>query len=171
MLDRFGYGDIQKELEGPAIHSLGNVLTLQTGVHNLFEGLNLWLEPVSGKVQSRSPLRCRLYADLGEQAHTYDVRLADPVLGRGMGIKSPVQFKVHHVDISGCKRPDPAYLPLPDPRYLELHAACCKVAHMSGAGQYLHNIFYNMEDLRVLEEGGQSAEVLVYAMRRHLAAG
>ena len=56
MLDRFGYGNIQKELEGPAIHSLGNIVTLQTGLHNLFEGLNLWLEPVPGKVHPRSPL-------------------------------------------------------------------------------------------------------------------
>ena len=27
-------------------------------------------------------------------------------------------------------------LPLPSPRYLEVHAACCRVAHASGAADY-----------------------------------
>ncbi|KAG0692233.1 hypothetical protein DFH29DRAFT_769047, partial [Suillus ampliporus] len=30
---------------------------------------------------------------------------------------------------------DPANLPLPDSRYLAIHAACCKVARLSGAGE------------------------------------
>lgn len=35
--------------------------------------------------------------------------------------------------------PDPVRLPLPSSTYLRIHAACCKVAHMSGAADY-----YNM---------------------------
>jgi len=27
-------------------------------------------------------------------------------------------------------------MPVPNPDYLGLHAACCRVAHMSGAGEY-----------------------------------
>ena len=31
-------------------------------------------------------------------------------------------------------------LPLPSPRYLEIHAACCRVAHMSGAADYYRGL-------------------------------
>ena len=31
-------------------------------------------------------------------------------------------------------------LPLPSPRYLEIHAACCQVAHMSGAADYYRDL-------------------------------
>jgi len=34
-------------------------------------------------------------------------------------------------------RPD---LPLPSPRYLEIHAAVCRIAHMSGAADYYHGL-------------------------------
>lgn len=32
---------------------------------------------------------------------------------------------------------DAELYPLPDRTYLQIHAACCKVAHMSGAAKYL----------------------------------
>jgi len=35
------------------------------------------------------------------------------------------------------ERPD---LPLPSPRYLEIHAAVCRVAHMSGAADYYRDL-------------------------------
>ena len=42
--------------------------------------------------------------------------------------------------------PDPVKLPLPSPSYLELHAACCKVANLSGADEYVETILREMED-------------------------
>ena len=33
--------------------------------------------------------------------------------------------------------PNATLLPLPSRTYLEIHAACCKVAHMAGAAGYL----------------------------------
>ena len=52
MLDRFGYGNVHEELEGSATHGLGNILTLQSDVHAMFDNLNLWFEAVPGKVYS-----------------------------------------------------------------------------------------------------------------------
>ncbi|KAI6047011.1 hypothetical protein EDC04DRAFT_2557393 [Pisolithus marmoratus] len=54
--------------------------------------------------------------------------------------------------------PDPKKLPLPSPMYLAIHAACAKVAHLSGAAQYIADIFRHMEDILVLAgmEGRQS---------------
>ena len=59
---------------------------------------------------------------------------------------------------------DPVKLPVPSPSYLELHAACCRVANLSGAGEYIDKILRDMEDIQVLSQDGTSAEVLRYAL-------
>jgi hypothetical protein len=55
---------------------------------------------------------------------------------------------------------------LPDPQYLRMHAACCRVAHMSGAGGYVADILDELEEgeTRVLSEGGSSAKLLDFAL-------
>ncbi|KII85756.1 hypothetical protein PLICRDRAFT_178085 [Plicaturopsis crispa FD-325 SS-3] len=146
ILERFGYGDIRKELEGTAAHWLGNILTLDASVHDLLDNLNLWLEKVSG------------------QDHTYYVRTYPPRLRTGYSIPETVHFTVHDTDVPGFPRPYVEHLPLPSPRYLELHAACCKVAHMSGAAEYLDEVMRDIESIGVLAEDGGSADVLVQAM-------
>ena len=57
-----------------------------------------------------------------------------------------------------------AGLPLPDPRYLALHAACAKVAHLSGAAEYIEKSFRELEDTKVLASNGSSAEALQFAL-------
>ncbi|OJT10848.1 hypothetical protein TRAPUB_12624 [Trametes pubescens] len=69
----------------------------------------------------------------------------------------------------GYPRPAPEYLPLPDPQILGLHAACCKVAHMSGTAEYIATATRDMEQIKVLAEDGGSADVLTYAMSRLVA--
>ncbi|KAF9036025.1 hypothetical protein BDZ89DRAFT_1011474 [Hymenopellis radicata] len=60
--------------------------------------------------------------------------------------------------------PDPEHLPVPSEDLLELHAVCCKVAHFSGAGQYIEKIWRDVEDLGVLAEDGGSATALSSAL-------
>ena len=64
--------------------------------------------------------------------------------------------------------PDPVKLPLPSPSYLELHAACCRVANLSGASEYIHAILSDMEDNQVLSRSQmallQTSEVFQYAL-------
>jgi hypothetical protein len=64
-----------------------------------------------------------------------------------MGLPSEVVFQSS----------DPG-LPVPNPRYLELHAAAAKVAHLSGA---VEKILRDIEEMKVLSEDGSSAELLV----------
>lgn len=52
-------------------------------------------------------------------------------------------------------------IPLPDPLYLSLHAACAQVAHASGMAEYLDDIFRDFEELRVLPEDGCSDVLMV----------
>ena len=51
-------------------------------------------------------------------------------------------------------------LELPDPRYLKLHAVACRVAHMSGAADYLDQFDRDLEEKGVLAHDGSSADLL-----------
>jgi hypothetical protein len=57
-------------------------------------------------------------------------------------------------------------MPLPDPALLALHAACCKVANMSGVTEWIQQHDYDLEDLKVLANDGTSADLLAYAIVR-----
>lgn len=45
-----------------------------------------------------------------------------------------------------------------------MHATCCKVAHLSGAAEYLDKLAQDKEELGVLENDGSSSEVLAHAV-------
>jgi hypothetical protein len=60
--------------------------------------------------------------------------------------------------------PDPEYLPLPAPELLALHATCCKVAHLSGAGKYIDKVYRDVEEIGVLAGDGTSGDILNYAL-------
>ncbi|KAI0666036.1 hypothetical protein C8Q78DRAFT_985193 [Trametes maxima] len=144
ILKRFGYGDICAELgsaaQGANLHRLENILTLDTRIHHIFDTLRMWFEAVEG------------------QPNCYNIELV-PSMARPFFIPKRVQFVSHHPE-----------LPLPSPRYLEVHAACCRIAHMSGAAEYLDLIYRHMEELQVLANNGASADVLTFALHRRLAA-
>ena len=62
VMDRFGYTQIPFDLNGNNIHRLENVLTLDIGIHSLFDELKLWFEPTVSysspnvrRVQAKSP--------------------------------------------------------------------------------------------------------------------
>ena len=59
---------------------------------------------------------------------------------------------------------DPDKLPLPSPELLALHAACAKVAHLSGAGEYVDRIIEDMEQIDVLAYDGTSSDILHHAL-------
>jgi hypothetical protein len=54
---------------------------------------------------------------------------------------------------------DPS-LPLPNPEYLKLHAAVCRVAHMCGAADYLNQQDRDFDRTAVLACDGSSANLL-----------
>jgi hypothetical protein len=55
-------------------------------------------------------------------------------------------------------------LPLPDPRYLALHAACARVSHLSGAGEYIDTVNRDIDATLILAKDGSSAKLLAEAM-------
>ena len=41
-------------------------------------------------------------------------------------------------------------LALPNPDYLRIHTACCRVAHLSGAAKHMNKIIEDLENMQVL---------------------
>ncbi|KAF8604828.1 hypothetical protein BDV93DRAFT_440060, partial [Ceratobasidium sp. AG-I] len=131
------YGGINlDELNGNDINRVENVMTLSAKQHKLFGELDMWL------------------ASVEDQENTYVVRTAGWVQGN-----VPVSEEKHVV----LTTTDPA-LGLPDPRYLALHAACAQVWHASGMAEYVENLLWDMEELRVLPEDGCS-DLLMFALQ------
>ena len=56
-------------------------------------------------------------------------------------------------------------LALPNPDYLRIHAACCRVAHLSGAAEQMDKVLEDLEHMPVLSEDGSSAHVLSFALQ------
>ena len=57
---------------------------------------------------------------------------------------------------------DPENLPIPSRALLALHATCCKVAHFSGAAEYIKRIYRDAEEMGVLASDGTSGGMLNY---------
>jgi len=137
VLDRFGQIRID-ELNGTNIHRLENILTLDSVVHDWFDQLKVWLDR-----KPDDPVNC------------YTPAATKPYYLR------EIQDQVR------LNTPDMSKYPLPDPRYLAIHAACARVAHLSGAAEYIEMVFRDMEDTKVLANNGGSGEVLYHALIRH----
>ena len=56
-------------------------------------------------------------------------------------------------------------LPVPSPEWLALHAACAKVAHLSGAAEYIETILRDAEETTVLAADGSSGEILTHLLQ------
>ncbi|KAF8347441.1 hypothetical protein F5887DRAFT_31694 [Amanita rubescens] len=131
VLSRFGY-DVEK-INGPKVHSLFNVMTMQKDAHDYFDRLELWLEGTS-----RTATCVRTTFDSTEE------------------VPDEVTFT----------SPDPSILPYPSPQLLALHAACAKVAHLSGAGECIDEFDRDTDDLDVLATDGSSFDILTHALLR-----
>ncbi|KAF9240958.1 hypothetical protein BU15DRAFT_61265 [Melanogaster broomeanus] len=85
----------------------------------------------------------------------YNICWSEDWLRRASDALSTVQFTT----------PDPEEFSLPSPTYLHIHAACAKVAKLSGAGDYyIDKLSRDLEEIRVLSEDGSSAELLEHAL-------
>ncbi|EIW76716.1 hypothetical protein CONPUDRAFT_139441 [Coniophora puteana RWD-64-598 SS2] len=131
---RFGFQEILEDFNGKNVHSLKNILTLALDVHQEFDDLRLYLEE-DISVPNRYYVRCT-------DGHPKAVHAATP----------------DHVTFSTS---DDVNFPLPEPKYLRIHAACCKVAHMSGAAD-----IFRLEDV---DDPDPSEPVFAHALGARLS--
>ncbi|KAH9008972.1 hypothetical protein EDB84DRAFT_1280840 [Lactarius hengduanensis] len=134
ILDCFGYKGFPQKMTGKKINSLDNVMTLELNIHNWFDQLAVWFEAEG------SP-------------NTYTIKAIEPLVLAHYCKDSKITLTSERSD-----------LPLPNPDYLEIHAACCRVAHLSGAGEYMDKVLEDLEDTHVLSEDGSSARILSFVL-------
>ncbi|KAK7449783.1 hypothetical protein VKT23_013259 [Stygiomarasmius scandens] len=116
---------ISSELGGRDIHRLENIMTLCTNDRARFDNLEIWLEPV------------------GSTPNLYHVRVSEvafrPAKYVGRGRTEPLfQVKLPDSSVRG-----------PSSHYLALHAACCRVAHLSGMAEFVDNLLQEFDDVAV----------------------
>ncbi|KAK0216735.1 hypothetical protein EDD85DRAFT_798168 [Armillaria nabsnona] len=131
VLKHFGY-DVN-QLSGAKVHSLYNVMTMDSNVHDWFDRLGIWFEKTNA-------------------ANCYKVQNLYPQYRRRL--PTEVTFTTS----------DQENLPVPSEAFLTLHAACAKVAHLSGAAEYIDKSDRDVEDLSVLAYDGSSGEALKSAL-------
>ncbi|KDQ09866.1 hypothetical protein BOTBODRAFT_147975 [Botryobasidium botryosum FD-172 SS1] len=134
------FGGIQlKELNGDDLHRTDNMMTLSLSAHTHFDQLNIWLEAVP------------------DNPNTYTLRRANPA------------YLLGYPDIVTFTTTDPELLPLPNPRYLAYHAACARIAHMSGIVEYIEQYIQDVENSDTLAADGSSADWLCTRLGRFIS--
>lgn len=96
-----------------------------------------------------------------------------PLVKQDMGDPNSHSYKVYwrsalpkipdEITFTNHAHPDKDF-PLPSKKYLSIHATCCKVALMSGAGEYLNKVIRDQETIDVLSTDGSSADVFANAI-------
>ncbi|KAF8878978.1 hypothetical protein CPB84DRAFT_1793662 [Gymnopilus junonius] len=128
IINTFGAIDILSELEGEKIHCLENGFTMDQDLHTYFDDLKLWFEQVPNVI------------------NTYRVCMFSNTI-------SPLLvFPPNHIITFTSTDP---HLPVPNPAYLNLHAAIC----------YLDLEDCEIEKLKVLSHNGSSAKFLASRLK------
>ncbi|EGO02895.1 hypothetical protein SERLA73DRAFT_176352 [Serpula lacrymans var. lacrymans S7.3] len=152
VLKHFGYNI--ESLNGEKFHSLFNVMTMEKDVHDWFDRLQMWFEKT---------VSCRLDSwilVLGHCIYTQPSLNCYRVCTARRGYVVP-----HTVTFTSS---DPINLPLPSGELPALHAACAKVANLSGAAKWLDKIADDKDNLETLAPDGSSSNVLNHAIWENL---
>lgn len=106
-------------------------MTLDLNFGFLFETLEIWFEAIVSGVEIITPCTECLQDD---QDSTYAIRTSPgvPLLCKN----NPATLTSQHPD-----------LPLPNRTFLAIHAACCRIADLSGAATYLAKALEPLDDL------------------------
>ena len=150
---RFGHDTLPDDLNGPKVHRLENVMTMVPGAHRRFDQLAIWLVATVRQFNFDF-LRALTYCDTHQrEENKYKVEGKNP-----FHLRSYPEYVTFTT-------PDRVKFPLPSPTYLAIHAACAKVAHLSGAAECIDKFYRDMEDGKTLNSDGASASILEEAIR------
>ncbi|KAF8503360.1 hypothetical protein F5888DRAFT_1661404 [Russula emetica] len=127
----FGFEDLPEKLVGNGVHTLENVMTLDTSFRFMFEVLVIWFEATVSELGIFTPRT---------QTRHEGILLSCR--------DNPITLTSQHLD-----------LPLPNRTFLAIHAACCRIADLSGATDYIEKTLDDMEDIGVLAKGGSSTQI------------
>ncbi|KAJ7109804.1 hypothetical protein C8R44DRAFT_743178 [Mycena epipterygia] len=131
MLKIFGSQQVIDELGGTDIHRLENVITVDVATHDQIDLLQLWFEPTGIPDE-----------------HFVRVRLETHRPSRLVPTIQPNPILSYPEPVTKIKFPSTPDLPAPSPHYLALHAACCRIAVLSGAADHLDQVQRDFDDFK-----------------------
>ncbi|KAK0213228.1 hypothetical protein DFS33DRAFT_1394025 [Desarmillaria ectypa] len=137
VVERFAQISILKELNQNNVHRPENTFTISPEFHDPFDRLQISLRPIKQDDSNTYEIHTYPPDENAEYALPYQVTLTDATNGK---------------------------IPLPSRRYFELRDACAKIAHLSGAGEVVEQLFRDVEDVKVLAEDGGSQHLLSLAL-------
>ncbi|KAK0225302.1 hypothetical protein IW262DRAFT_1479778 [Armillaria fumosa] len=143
VIERFSGISVVKELDRNYIHRPENTFTISDGLHTAFDQLTFSLHPIESDDNN-------IY-----EIHTYP---------SGLNALFRLPDRVMLTDATNGN------IPLPDRRYFQLHDASARIAHLSGAGEVMEQLFQDMEDVKVLAEDGGSNHLLSLALTSRFQA-
>jgi hypothetical protein len=121
-------------VDGASIDRSYNGITMITDYHESFGSMRLWFERVPDK------------------PNTYTIHTRKGAAPLPFGDPGEITFSNHDPD-NPCS--------LPSEQLLAIHAACSKILHASGAGEYLEKLLRDRDEINVLaEDGSTGLEVL-----------
>lgn len=125
-------------------------MTLALQPHSDFDTLKLWLEPIVSECSSS--ITCHAQVGQNTEEHRYKVRVKN---SDRRNYPSEITFVNHSPG---------AFLEMPNPDLLDLHATCAKVANLSGAADHFDEIDRGMDNITVLATDGSGIDVLDHAI-------
>jgi len=146
MLKMFGLDHMVEKLIGTQANTLSNVLTLSGALHDAFDKFRIWLEPVPGKGNTYIVAMAEKDRDL--------LQLLSP------RPRNSVTFKINPDCVALCKEKGVELPELPSRDLIGLRAACARVAHMSGAAEYIEMIYRDERVTKVMANDGSTGELL-----------
>ncbi|SJL15787.1 uncharacterized protein ARMOST_19292 [Armillaria ostoyae] len=139
VVERFTKILVAEELNQNNIHRAENTFTISAGLQMTFEALRVSLHAIE---------------PVGSNLNTYKIQTYPSYLKVDYGLPDQVTL----TDATGGK------IPLPNRRYFQLHDACAKIFHLSGAGEVVEQVFRDIQDVKVLAEDGGSHNLLSWAL-------
>ncbi len=133
VLKSLGYiGIVQDIATEQKVHSLENVMMMECGLHAFFDSLALWFEPV----EVRFTVITILQSLMCFQGTSDRYRVVQAFLF-SFDLLDEVEFQCHDPLVS---------LPLPNPEYLRIHAAVCRISWLSGASAFFDELQEDMHE-------------------------
>ena len=160
ILHCFGLEDLAEQfLSENGVHVPSNMLSLSLQAHSFFDTLAIFFE--QKQIEGVRYITYRSFRNsclTHPQRHWYYVRGAKARHQRWIMVQASrhLNFDGHglYVEFTGEEGV------VPDPRLLGLHAACARVAHLSGAAEAFDELQRDAEDTKVLAFDGSSAPLL-----------
>jgi len=144
-------------LGSETLNSPRNAMLLAPLVHKRFDRLDLWLTPfeASGYVLN---LCTWVYRRLQDHREVIPDKYKINYVRGIWHFRASATFQTY--TLSNNKKIEP-----PSPKLIALHAACAKIAHMSGAAEHLEETFRDTEPLPVMTVPNATDE-LFHALKK-----